>query len=118
MLLFGPAQVCAANKLLIAEEERVAGIGIAQIQRTRATDAGQRGHVAAGNAQRKSGQPIVKRGVTRNPGAIGSWNVQVVKAFCRAEIERRAQPLAGEAEIPVKQYARRESVCRTQADTL
>src|ERR671931_143654 len=118
MLLFGPAQVCAGNKLLIAEQERVAGIGIAQIQRTRASDAGQRGRVAAGNAQRKSGQAIVKRGVAQDAGAMGSWNVQVVKPFRRAQIERRPQPLASEAKIPVEQHGGRESMCRAQTDAL
>ena len=86
-----PTQVCATHELVIAEQVRVAGIGVSEI------------HVCRGGLDLECRQAVVKEVVVGIARAVCSRDLQQVEPLWGAEIERRSESLPSVAEVPVDQ---------------
>src|SRR5215472_4815667 len=96
---FVPAQVSVAYVLVIAKQKGIASAGVSKI---------------------RPGVELKRWYATLQPiGAIGPWDVQSIETEVRADIHVfSAQPLAGVANICVKQHVRSQAVRSSQAYVL
>ena len=101
-----PTQVCAAHELIIAEQVRVGGIWVSEIQ------------VCCAGIDLKCRQAVIQEVVVRIARAVCPRNLQQIEPLWRAKVELRPQPLPSVAEIPVKQQAGSEGVGSPQTHAL
>ena len=109
-----PGQVSATDELLVAEQERVGGLRIAQGCSCGATSTRRR----SSSGEDETREPVIQARVTCSARIVGSRNFQIVEPVGRSESECRTQPLAGETEVPIQQQRGGERVCHAKADVL
>src|SRR5258707_1350996 len=88
MFAMVPTQVRAGYELLVAEQERVGRLGIAQGRAYGV--AGPRRRLA--NREDEAGKSVIQGWVTRSSRIVGSRDIQILESFGRGEIKRRRGP--------------------------
>ncbi len=94
-----PGEISSADELLVAKQEWVSGLRIAQ---------GRTGGPAGSRRRRTRGEdeprkPVIQACGSCRSGVVSSGNLQVIEPFSGGEIKRLPQPLARETEIPIEE---------------
>ena len=110
-----PTQVRAGDILVVAEKERICGLGIAQVCLIVWNRSARR---RLASREDESRIAIVEGWVTGSSRVIGSGDPQIVESVGRDEVKGRPEPLASEAEVPIQQYERSERVGGAETDVL